>query len=111
VETGDRATLSTSASIVAACAVYLANPRTPVYYPLQHAFRFETSSEIGMAWYGRSACAVLAGAAVFALGALVTKRITAVQPWLRGAATWVALGALIASLGHLAWHEYATWMR
>lgn len=103
------------AAIVVSAALYLVRPTAPIYYPVEHALRWEETPGIAMRWYGRSMVAIGGGLVTLLVARLLLPRVAArwaTDPprWLTKVLTVITLTALIFALGHTVVHEYRDWM-
>ena len=103
------------AGIVVCAGLYLARPPTPVYYPVEHALRWEATAGIPMRWYGRSVLAIGGGLATLLVTRLLLPRFarkwdTKPPAWLPTVLTVITLSALVFALGHTVVYEYRDWM-
>jgi hypothetical protein len=110
----ERIAVVASTAIVATCAVYLLQPSAPIYYPLDHAWRWEPSRGVSMVWYGRSLWALAAGLIVgFITSGLLRRRDKRAEApsKLASVASLSALGALVVTLGYTVLHEWSKWVK
>ncbi len=95
-------------SVVAASVAFVVPAFTAVrifwYYPLRHAWAFETHpSAFAVDWYGRSVWALAAGGIAFALASFVLPRLR--KPSARAYRLWAAW-ALTATVLAIAVYSY-----
>jgi len=110
----ERVAVVASAAIIAACVVYLAQPPAPIYYPLEHVWRWTPTKGVSMLWYGRSAWSLIAGlvAGFVANGLLRRSDNASAEPSrLAIAASVSAVGALLVALGYTVLHEWSKWVK
>lgn len=103
-----------TASILTFCLVFVLDPPTPKFLPIEREWRMgETGPAIAMGWYGRSGAALLAGAVAGAAAALCARALakTAAHPLSPKtvlAMTALALIALLAASARII-QEQSTW--
>lgn len=108
-------TISLCAAIVVTSALYVLDPRAPIYYPVERVWRWDPLPGVAMRWYGRSMVALGGGALALAVALPLLRKLGA--GWDAGPPAWlyrllaaVTLLALVGALGHTVAHEYGTWM-
>lgn len=108
----DRVGIAVCAAIVAASVVHVLAPSAPIYYPLDHAWRWEKVPDgVAMHWYGRSAWSLASGALAFGLAYLVAGWVRSEPPrWLPRALAALGVGSLALALALVARHEWSLWM-
>ncbi len=111
----DSVVLGVGVAVVAACALYLAQPPAPIYYPLEHDWNWQKTSGVGMQWYGRSLWAVASGALAFWLTSRVLHRTgNGAKPaptWVSRTVTSISLAVIVVALTSTVIHEYWNWTR
>jgi hypothetical protein len=118
----DSAFLSVSVALLAFSLVYYLNPPAPRYYPLEHTWRMANEKGVpSMAWYGRSAWGLGAGALAGIVTGLVLSRGWGVGKdgerkslpnWLVRVFSVAVVAALFALAGQIVHHEFhkaGTW--
>ena len=110
----DALVLSVCAACVVTAALYVARPPAPIYYPLEHVWRWQSAPGVAMFWYGRSLVALAGGVLTLLAGRPILDRVeanSAAVARLIRPASWVTLAVLVVTLGHIVVHEHASWMR
>lgn len=113
----DAIAVSVCLSTTVMCVLYVVQPTAPIYYPLEHVWRWEKLPGLpSMAWYGRSLWALAAGSLTLFFALPLTRRLarrSAVDAprWLAPAASALTLLALCFALGHTVVHEVSVWMK
>ncbi len=114
MERQERVVIIASVAIFAACLIYVVHPAGPIYYPLEHTWRWEKTPGVPMHWYGRSLWAVLGGvvAGAAAVAFFRVKRPASGAAPSRSAlmAAVVGLGAFVVALIYIVIYEWSKWV-
>ncbi|MBI3203703.1 MAG: hypothetical protein HYZ29_19345 [Myxococcales bacterium] len=111
----DAVVVTLCAGVVVTCALYVVTPRAPIYYPIEHVWRWEPTPGVAMRWYGRSAVAIGGGALAMLLTWPLSRRLAArwdsgPPAWFPKVAALVLLAAVAGALGQTVVHEWHDWM-
>jgi hypothetical protein len=103
----DRTALAASLAVCMACLVFIANPPSPRYYPLERVWRMENlPGEPSMGWYGRSAWTVAGGLLAGAVALVALRRVRRTPPGaLLHACAGLALLLLTVAVASVVHHE------
>lgn len=110
----DALAVASCVAVVVVATVYMSGVSGPIYYPVEHVWRWQKAPGVPMLWYGRSLFALGAGTLAGSVAWALARRLGAdrdAPDWLPKLLSAVTLAVLGLALGHTVLHEYSTWMR